>query len=63
DKLRGLTYEVKNLATIPWILAESGFAEKLNVDVLDIHVVAVLMPKKFLKPGESIHVYVAAKSL
>ncbi|MBA3814783.1 MAG: type-F conjugative transfer system secretin TraK [Alphaproteobacteria bacterium] len=63
DKLRGLTYEVKNLATIPWILAESGLAEKLNVDVLDIHVVAVLMPKKFLKPGESTHVYVAAKAI
>ncbi len=58
DKLRGLTYEVKNLATIPWILAESGLAEKLNLEV-----VAVLMSKKLLKPGESTHVYIAAKSL
>jgi hypothetical protein len=57
-KLYGLTYEVKNWATIPWILSESGFAEKLNLDV-----VAVLMPKKLLKPGEAAYVYVAAKSL
>lgn len=58
SKLRGLTYEVKNWATIPWILAESGFAQKLDADV-----VAVLMPKKLLKPGESTYVYVAARSL
>ncbi|MBA3814735.1 MAG: type-F conjugative transfer system secretin TraK [Alphaproteobacteria bacterium] len=63
NKLRGLTYEVKNLTPTPWVLVESGFAQKLNIDVLDIHVVAVLMPKKFLKPGESTHVYIAAKSL
>jgi type-F conjugative transfer system secretin TraK len=58
DKLHGLTYEVKNLATIPWILAESGFAQKLNINA-----VAVLMPKKLLNPGESTYVYVAEKSL
>lgn len=58
EKLRGLTYEVKNWATIPWILAESGFAQRLNIEV-----VAVLMPKKILKPGERMHVYVAAKSI
>lgn len=58
NKLRGLTYEVKNLATIPWILAESGFAE-----TLDIEVVAILMPKKILQPGEKAYVYVAAKSI
>ncbi len=63
DKLRGLTYEVKNLTTIPWILETSEFAQKLNIDVLDIHVVAVLMPKKLLKPGESTHVYIAAKAI
>jgi type-F conjugative transfer system secretin TraK len=58
NKLRGLTYEVKNGATIPWILAESGFTEKLNLDV-----VAVLMPQKLLKPGERMRVYVAVRSL
>lgn len=58
NKLRGLTYEVKNLGTIPWILSESEFSEKLDADV-----VAILMPKKLLNPGESIDVYVAAKSL
>jgi type-F conjugative transfer system secretin TraK len=58
NKLRGLTYEVKNLAAIPWILAESGFAESLNMNV-----VAVLMPKKLLQPGERMHVYVAIRSL
>jgi hypothetical protein len=57
-KLRGLTYEVKNLASIPWILSESGFAQKLESDV-----VAVLMPQKLLNPGERMHVYVAAKSI
>lgn len=57
-KLRGLTFEVKNLAAIPWILAESGFAETLDLDVI-----AVLMPKKLLNPGERMHVYVAARSL
>ncbi len=58
NKLRGLTYEVKNQATIPWIMAESGFAQKLDADV-----VAILMPKKLLQPGESAYVYVAAKSI
>lgn len=58
DKLRGLTYEVKNWATIPWILAESGFAQKLNLDV-----VAVFMPSRLLKPGERIHVYAAVRTL
>lgn len=57
-KLRGLTFEVKNEATIPWILAESGFAEKLGLDV-----VAVLMPKKLLNPGERMQVYVTVRSL
>ena len=57
-KLRGLTYEVKNWATIPWILAESGFAQKLNLTV-----VAILMPQKVLNPGERMQVYVAASSL
>lgn len=54
--LRGLTYEVKNSATIPWILAESEFAQKLDTEVI-----AILMPKKLLKPGESTYVYVVAK--
>ena len=57
-KLRGLTYEVKNEGTIPWILAESGFAEKL-----DLNIVAILMPQKLLTPGERMRVYVASKSL
>lgn len=57
-KLRGLTYELKNLASIPWILTESGLAEKL-----DLEVVAVLMPQKLLNPGERMHVYVAARSI
>ena len=56
DNLRGLTYEVKNSGTIPWILAESGFAQKL-----DVRVVAILMPQKLLNPGEGTHVYVIAK--
>lgn len=58
NKLRGLTYEIKNSGTIPLILAESGFAQNL-----DVSVVAILMPKKLLHPGESTHVCVAAKSL
>lgn len=58
SKLRGLTYEVKNWATIPWILAESGFSQKLDAEV-----VAILMPKKILKPGESAYVYVCARSI
>lgn len=53
--LRGLTYEVKNSDTIPWILAESGFAAELETQVI-----AILMPKKLLKPGESAYVYVVA---
>ncbi|MDP4154220.1 MAG: type-F conjugative transfer system secretin TraK [Bacillota bacterium] len=57
-KLHGLTYEVKNWGPIPWILAESGFARKLNGDVI-----AVLMSSRLLKPGESAYVYVATKSL
>ena len=58
NKLRGLTYEVSNSSTIPWILAESGFAQKL-----DLKVVAILMPQKILKPGERMQIYVAAKSI
>lgn len=56
-KLRGLTFEVKNWATIPWILSESGFAEKLGLNI-----VAVLMPQKLLVPRERMHVYVALRS-
>lgn len=56
--LRGLTYEVKNSGTTPWILSESGFAQKLDADVI-----AILMPKKLLKPGESTHVYVVKKAI
>lgn len=55
DNLRGLTYEIKNTGTIPWILSESGFTEKLKENVI-----AILMPKKLLKPGENAHVHVVA---
>lgn len=56
--LRGLTYEVKNTSNLPWILSESSFAEKLNEDVI-----AILMPQKLLKPGESTHVYIVEKAI
>lgn len=53
--LKGLTYAIKNEGVIPWILAESDFAGKLEMQVI-----AILMPKKILNPGESTHVYVIA---
>lgn len=67
-RLRCLTYEVKNSESIPLILGtdvrtqtleESSFAERFT----NLTVLAILMPKKLLKPGESTHVFIAAKSL
>jgi len=56
EKLRGLTFEVKNTSNIPLIMVEEGFAKSADV-------VAVFMPKKLLHPGEKTHVYVAQKSV
>lgn len=58
NELRGLTFEVENYAEVPLFLLEKGFSEKLDLDV-----VAVLMPKKLLKAGEKMKVYVAVRSI
>lgn len=58
EKLRGLTYEVRNTYKTPLILSESEFAESLPLKKTDI--VAILMPTKTLDHGERTEVHVVA---
>lgn len=59
EKLRGLTYEISNLSKISLILSEMAFVKKLHHIKPDI--IAILMPKKTLTPGEKTYVHVVAK--
>jgi type-F conjugative transfer system secretin TraK len=59
EKLRGLTYEVKNTSSLPLILSESAFAESfMQKKVL---IIAISMPTKTLNPGERTFVHVVEK--
>jgi hypothetical protein len=61
ERLRGLTYDLKNSTDTPLTLSESAFVKSLNLKRSSI--IAVLIPKKSLIPGERISIYVIAKSL
>lgn len=59
EKLRALTYEVKNLSTLPLILSEDIFTQIPHAKKSDI--IAVWIAKKTINPGESTYVHVIAK--
>jgi type-F conjugative transfer system secretin TraK len=59
EKLRGLTYEVKNLSKVSLILSEQEFTQIPHAKRSDI--IAVWIAKKTINPGESIYVHVIAK--
>lgn len=59
EKLRALTYEVKNLSQVPLILSEQNFTHIPHAKRRDI--IAVLVRKKTINPGEKTHVHVIAK--
>jgi type-F conjugative transfer system secretin TraK len=59
EKLRALTYEVKNLSKLPLILSEQEFTHIPHAKRSDI--IAVWIAKKTINPGKSIHVHVIAK--
>ncbi len=61
ERLRGLTYELKNTSNTPFTLSEAEFAKSL--DLKRNSIIAILMTKKTLIPGERTFVYVVAKSL
>jgi hypothetical protein len=60
EKLRCLTYEVRNTTKISLKFSEGEFAKSLSLKIPDI--IAILMPIKTLNPGERIHVHVVAPS-
>ena len=59
EKLRALTYEVKNLSTLPLILSEDKFTQIPHAKKSDI--IAVWIAKKTINPGEITYVHVIAK--
>lgn len=59
EKLRALTYEVKNLSKLPLILSEDKFTQIPHAKKSDI--IAVWIAKKTINPGESAYVHVIAK--
>lgn len=61
EKLRGLTYELKNTTQTSLILSEAELVKSL--DLKRNSIIAILMTKKSLVPGERTSVYVVAKSL
>lgn len=61
ERLRGLTYDLKNTTDTPLTLSESVFIKSL--DLKRSSIIAVLIPKKSLIPGERTSIYVVAKSL
>lgn len=60
EKLRCLTYEVRNTTKTSLNLSEGEFAKSLSLKIPDI--IAILMPIKTLNPGERTHVHVVAPS-
>ncbi|MDI9635795.1 type-F conjugative transfer system secretin TraK [Geitlerinema splendidum] len=58
QKLRGLTYRIQNNTKEPLILSEAELANSLNLNAL----VALLISKKTLNPGEGTDIYVAIRA-
>ncbi|MBS0272301.1 MAG: type-F conjugative transfer system secretin TraK [Proteobacteria bacterium] len=59
EKLRCLTYEVRNITEAPVILAEVEFAANLPSKKKDL--IAILMPIKSLNSGETTEAYVVTR--
>jgi hypothetical protein len=58
QKLRGLTYRIQNNTKEPLVLSEAELAKALNLNTL----VALLISKKTLTPGEGADFYVVARA-
>ncbi len=59
EKLRALTYEVKNLSKLPLILSEDNFTQIPHAKKSAI--IAVWMGKRTINPGDRSYVHVIAK--
>jgi type-F conjugative transfer system secretin TraK len=59
EKLRALTYEVKNLSKLPLILSEDNFTQIPHAKKSDI--IAVSIGKRIINPGERTYVHVITK--
>ncbi len=60
QKLRGLTYRVQNNSQDVWVLSEPEFASSLTLKPKAL--IALLISKKTLNPGEGTDVYVAIRA-
>lgn len=60
QKLRGLTYRIQNNSQEPLVLSEPEFAASLTLKPKDL--IALLIFKKTLNPGEGTDVYVALRA-
>ena len=60
EKLRCLTYEIKNTTKTSLILSEAEFAKSLSLKVPGI--IAILMPTKTLNTGERTQVHVVTRA-
>lgn len=60
EKLRCLTYEIRNTTKTSLTLSEEEFAKSLSLKIPDI--IAISMPTKTLNSGERTHVHVVASS-
>ena len=62
QKLRGLTYRIQNNTKEPLVLSEAELAKELNLNTPLKALVALLISKKTLTPGEGTDVHVAARA-
>jgi hypothetical protein len=62
QKLHGLTYRIQNNTKEPLVLSEPELAKSLNLNTPLNALVALLISKKTLTPGEGTDVYVAARA-
>lgn len=60
QKLRGLTYKVQNKTEEVVVLSESEFTKSLPLKLHSL--IAILLPKKILQPGEGAETYVVART-
>lgn len=60
ERLRALTYEIKNTSKTPLVLSPQDFSKTVHAKESDL--IAILMIKKTINPGEGTRVYVIAKS-
>lgn len=62
QKLRGLTYRIQNNTKETLVLSEAELAKELNLNTPLKALVALLISKKTLTPGEGTEIYVAARA-